>query len=122
MEQDDYNLDSDFLNDFDDDVLPEDASLDDVALDDFCSQPDDDLPDDGPPIDGPPDGNNQNIDQFNRFRNPHLWSNSEMRTLIKIWRTEFDAFCQFCLPATRTSRGLSHESRMFLLDPYGSLI
>ena len=37
-----------------------------------------------------------------------------MRTLVKIWKPEFIDFCNFCRPATRIHRVLSHESRVFL--------
>ena len=74
----------------------------------------DDNPDDDPDGDHNGPQNNNNLNTYNRFRNPQLWSNSEMRTLIKIWRPEFEEFCNFCRPATRTRGILSHESCIFL--------
>ena len=55
------------------------------------------------------------MNQHNPFRNPHLWSNEDLRVLIGIFRSEFTEFCEFARPASANRRSiLSHESRVFL--------
>ena len=58
--------------------------------------------------------NDENVDRFNRFRNPMLWSNQDMLTLIKMEKEKFIEYCEFSRPATRNNCTLSHESRVFL--------
>ena len=64
--------------------------------------------------DGCPGVLQANIDRHNRFRNPMLWSNTDMRTLIKVWKNEFVVACNNTRLASRHSRALTHEARVFL--------
>ena len=55
------------------------------------------------------------LNNHNRFRNPQLWTNEELRVLIGIFRQEFVEFCVFTRPATQHRRSsLTHESHTFL--------
>ena len=56
------------------------------------------------------------VNAYNRFRHPELWTSEEIRKLIRINKAEFEGFCAMTTPVTLHSTVLSHPSRAFLFQ------